>query len=134
MLLRLSAAAKQLATNAQRLLTLAESGCIHIEGAAAAEAQAIVALDGLRAGLAAHHAIDKGAPQPTISLPADVLNEPTLDLVSQFAGGTAGLGIEQTLTLVLQMGLNAAQEEIARHPIRFTLRAQDLAAKTEHAA
>lgn len=129
-MLRLSQAAKQLANHAQQLINLSDSGRLHMQGDEAAEASAISALDGLRAGIANRAALDAGQhPTPTITLPAEVLDDATLDQVSQFAGGTAGLGIEQTLTLILQMGLTAAQNEIANRPLRFILRAQELAEK-----
>jgi len=129
-ILRLSQAARQLASSAQLLLNLTDSGRLHMQGDAAAEASAIVAIDGLRSGIANRAALDAGQhPTPTITLPAEILDDATLDQVAQFAGGTAGLGIEQTLTIVLQMGLTAAQNEIANHPLRFALRAQDLAEK-----
>lgn len=135
-MLRLSQAAKQLASHAQQLINLADSGRLHLQGDEATEASAIAALDGLRAGIATRSALGATpAGEPMIALPASVLDDATLDQVSQFAGGTAGLGLEQTLTIVLQLGLTAAQEEITKTPLRFVLRAQELAAnRMEHAA
>ncbi len=131
MLLRLSDACAKLAVNARTLIDLLDAGRAHLEGEKGiAIGLTSIAIDGLRDGLEACRSIDSNqALTPALRLPVSLLDDATLDQVSQFAGGTAGLGIEQTLAIVLQMGLSAASDEIARNPLGFTLRAQAMAHK-----